>query len=130
MTLTNMVGVRCFFKLLYAIVVLILLHMNNPCIGCSERESQALLALKQGLVADDGGPSLSWGREAQNKDCCGWDGVHCSDQTGHVVKLDLQDQYLQGTFEMTCFPSVEDGCDEGLLFVLVFEYLSDDKGSH
>ncbi|XP_021800166.1 probable leucine-rich repeat receptor-like protein kinase IMK3 isoform X3 [Prunus avium] len=96
MTLTNMVGVRCFFKLLYAIVVLILLHMNNPCIGCSERESQALLALKQGLVADDGGPSLSWGREAQNKDCCGWDGVHCSDQTGHVVKLDLQDQYLQG----------------------------------
>ncbi|CAL2241788.1 unnamed protein product [Prunus armeniaca] len=34
-----------------------------------------------------------------------------------------------GTFETTSFPSVEDGCD-GLLFVLVFEYLSDDKGSH
>ncbi|CAL9007220.1 unnamed protein product, partial [Prunus brigantina] len=73
-TLTNMVRVRCCFKLLYAIVVLILLHMNNPCTGCSERERKALLA----LVADD-----------QNKDCCEWDGVHCSNQTGHVVKLEL-----------------------------------------
>ncbi|XP_008244648.2 PREDICTED: receptor-like protein 12 [Prunus mume] len=94
MTLTNMVGVRCCFKLLYAIVVLILLHMNNPCIGCSERERQALLALKQGLVfVDDYGsnPFLSWGREAQNKDCCEWDGVHCSNQTGHVVELELHD---------------------------------------
>ncbi|CAL9019955.1 unnamed protein product [Prunus brigantina] len=96
MTLTNMVGVRCCFKLLYAIVVLILLHMNNPCIGCSERERQALLALKQGLVVDYIDPFLSWGREAQNKDCCEWDGVHCSDQTGHVVKLDLRYQHLQG----------------------------------
>ncbi|XP_008233039.2 PREDICTED: LRR receptor-like serine/threonine-protein kinase GSO2 [Prunus mume] len=90
MTLTNMVGVRCCFKLLCAIVVLILLHMNNPCTGCSERERQALLALKQGLGAlDDGDPFHSWGREAQNKDCCKWDGVHCSNQTGHVVKLEL-----------------------------------------
>ncbi|CAL2241783.1 unnamed protein product [Prunus armeniaca] len=96
MTLTNMVGVRCCFKLLYAIVVLILLHMNNPCIGCSERERQALLALKQGLVADYGDPFPSWGREAQNKDCCEWDGVHCSNQTGRVVKLDLQYLGLQG----------------------------------
>ncbi|CAL9007206.1 unnamed protein product, partial [Prunus brigantina] len=91
-TLTNMVGVRCCFKLLYAIVVLILLHMNNPCIGCSERERQALLALKQGglVCAYDYDCLISyWGREAQNKDCCEWDGVHCSNQTGHVVKLEL-----------------------------------------
>ncbi|KAH0979475.1 hypothetical protein GBA52_006652 [Prunus armeniaca] len=96
MTLTNMVGVRCCFKLLCAIVVLILLHMNNPCTGCSEGERQALLALKQGLVADYGDPFFSWGREAQNKDCCKWDGVHCSNQTGHVVELDLQYLGLQG----------------------------------
>ncbi|PQM38777.1 LRR receptor-like serine/threonine-protein kinase GSO2 [Prunus yedoensis var. nudiflora] len=97
MTLTNMVGVRCCFKLLYAIVVLILLHMNNPCIGCSDREKQALLALKQGLVADDNGYGLPfWGREAQNKDCCEWDGVYCSNHTGHVVKLDLGFQSLHG----------------------------------
>ncbi|XP_021800397.1 leucine-rich repeat receptor protein kinase MSP1-like [Prunus avium] len=91
-----MVGVRCCFKLLYAIVVMILLHMNNPCIGCSEREKQALLALKQGLMGDDSYRLLSWGREARNKDCCEWDGVYCSNQTGHVVKLDLGFQFLQG----------------------------------
>ncbi|PQM42846.1 putative LRR receptor-like serine/threonine-protein kinase [Prunus yedoensis var. nudiflora] len=95
MTLTNIVGVRCCFKLLYAIVVVILLHMNNPCIGCRERERQALLAFKQGLI-DDNDRLLSWGREAQNKDCCQWDGVYCNNQTGHVVKLDLGDQSLQG----------------------------------
>ncbi|CAL2241822.1 unnamed protein product [Prunus armeniaca] len=91
-----MVGVRCCFKLLCAIVVLILLHMNNPCTGCSERERQALLALKQGLVfvGDYGDPFASWGREAQNKDCCKWDGVHCSNQTGHVVELELY--FVQG----------------------------------
>ncbi|KAL6290309.1 hypothetical protein ACE6H2_007819 [Prunus campanulata] len=94
MTLTNMVGVRCCFKLLHAIVVVILLHMNNPCIGCGERERQALLALKQGLVAHYNDPFLSWGN--QNKDCCEWDGVHCSNQTGHVVKLDLGVHGLQG----------------------------------
>ncbi|PQP95672.1 putative LRR receptor-like serine/threonine-protein kinase [Prunus yedoensis var. nudiflora] len=57
---------------------------------------QALLAFKQGLVDDDNS-LLSWGREVQNKDCCQWDGVYCSNHTGHVVKLDLGGQSLQGT---------------------------------
>ncbi|BFG21978.1 hypothetical protein CerSpe_082520 [Prunus speciosa] len=97
MTVANMVEARSCFKLLYAIVVVLLLHMSSPCIGCSERDMQALLALKQGLVGDDGDRLLSWGREAQNKDCCQWEGVYCSsNQTGHVVKLDLQDQSLRG----------------------------------
>ncbi|XP_021803792.1 LRR receptor-like serine/threonine-protein kinase ERL1, partial [Prunus avium] len=92
-----MVEARCCFKLLYAILVVVLLHMSSPCIGCSERDRQALLALKQGLVGDDGDRLLSWGREAQNKNCCQWEGVYCSsNQTGHVVKLDLGDQSLQG----------------------------------
>ncbi|XP_016652407.1 PREDICTED: probable LRR receptor-like serine/threonine-protein kinase At4g36180 [Prunus mume] len=97
MTVANMVEARCCFKLLYAIVVVLLLHMSSPCIGCSERDRQALLALKQGLVGDDGDRLLSWGREAQNKNCCQWEGVYCSsNQTGHVVKLDLEDQSLRG----------------------------------
>ncbi|PQP94036.1 putative LRR receptor-like serine/threonine-protein kinase [Prunus yedoensis var. nudiflora] len=57
---------------------------------------QALLAFKLGLVDDDN-RLLSWGREVQNKDCCQWDGVYCSNHTGHVVKLDIGDQSLQGT---------------------------------
>ncbi|PQQ02407.1 putative leucine-rich repeat receptor-like serine/threonine-protein kinase [Prunus yedoensis var. nudiflora] len=96
MTVANMVEARCCFKLLYAIVVVLLLHTSSPCIGCSERDRQALLALKQGLVGDDGNCLLSWGREAQNKDCCQWDGVYCNNQTGHVVKLDLGEQSLRG----------------------------------
>ncbi|XP_016650055.1 PREDICTED: probable LRR receptor-like serine/threonine-protein kinase At1g34110 isoform X2 [Prunus mume] len=96
MTVPNMAEARCCFKLLYAIVLVLLLHMNSPCIGCSERDRQALLALKQGLVGDDGDRLLSWGREAQNKNCCQWEGVYCSsNQTGHVVKLDLEDQSLR-----------------------------------
>ncbi|BFG21972.1 hypothetical protein CerSpe_082460 [Prunus speciosa] len=96
MTVANTVEARCCFKLLYAIVVVLLLHMSSPCIGCSERERQALLALKQGLVGDDGDLLFSWGREAQNKDCCQWDGVYCNNETGHVVKLDLGGIYLRG----------------------------------
>ncbi|PQP96033.1 putative LRR receptor-like serine/threonine-protein kinase [Prunus yedoensis var. nudiflora] len=98
MTLTNIdheKQIYCF-KVFYAFLVVLLLRMNNPCIGCSEREMQALLAFKQGLVDDDNS-LLSWGREVQNKDCCQWDGVYCSNHTGHVVKLDLGDQSLQGT---------------------------------
>ncbi|XP_020412996.1 probable inactive leucine-rich repeat receptor kinase XIAO [Prunus persica] len=83
------------FKVFYAFLVVLLLRMNNPCIGCSEREMQALLALKQGLLDDDKS-LLSWGREVQNKDCCQWDGVYCSNHTGDVVKLDLGDQSLEG----------------------------------
>ncbi|CAL8122882.1 unnamed protein product [Prunus armeniaca] len=92
-----MAEARCCFKLIGAIVVVLLLNMNSPCIGCSERDRQALLALKQGLVGDDGDRLLSWGREAQNRNCCQWEGVYCSsNQTGHVVKLDLEDQSLRG----------------------------------
>ncbi|CAL2241715.1 unnamed protein product [Prunus armeniaca] len=92
-----MAEARCCFKLIGAIVVVLLLNMNSPCIGCSERDRQALLALKQGLVGDDGDRLLSWGTEAQNRNCCQWEGVYCSsNQTDHVVKLDLEDQSLRG----------------------------------
>ncbi|PQM38070.1 putative LRR receptor-like serine/threonine-protein kinase [Prunus yedoensis var. nudiflora] len=86
MTLTNIdheKEIYCF-KVFYAFLVVLLLRMNNPCIGCSESDMQALLAFRQGLV-DDNDRLLSWGREVQNKDCCQWDGVYCSNQTGHVV---------------------------------------------
>ncbi|XP_020412983.1 LRR receptor-like serine/threonine-protein kinase GSO1 [Prunus persica] len=33
--------------------------------------------------------SSSWGLEAQKQDCCRWVGVSCSNQTGHVLQLDL-----------------------------------------
>ncbi|CAL2241510.1 unnamed protein product [Prunus armeniaca] len=70
-------------------------------IRCIERERQALLAFKRGLVDEDNSLS-SWGLEAQKQDCCRWIGVYCSNQTGHVIGLDLsykvigEDYFLQG----------------------------------
>ncbi|ONI23138.1 hypothetical protein PRUPE_2G171500 [Prunus persica] len=55
---------------------------------CIEKERQALLAFKRGLV-DKFDVLSSWGSEAQKQDCCRWIGVSCSNQTGHVLQLDL-----------------------------------------
>ncbi|KAI5335043.1 hypothetical protein L3X38_025176 [Prunus dulcis] len=92
------VDLRRCFKLWYAFVVP-LLHMSPSINGCIERERQALLALKQGLVVDTRSQIVStWGTsEGQNKDCCTWKGVYCSNQTGQVVELQLGSQYLQGS---------------------------------
>ncbi|KAI5345431.1 hypothetical protein L3X38_013308 [Prunus dulcis] len=61
---------------------------TNVTIRCIERERQALLAFKHGLV-DKSDLLSSWGSEAQKQDCCRWVGVSCSNQTGHVLQLDL-----------------------------------------
>ncbi|XP_021800606.1 probable LRR receptor-like serine/threonine-protein kinase At4g36180 [Prunus avium] len=55
---------------------------------CIEKERQALLAFKRGLV-DKSDLLSSWSSEAQKQDCCRWIGVSCSNQTGHVLQLDL-----------------------------------------
>nr|GMC99876.1 LRR receptor-like serine/threonine-protein kinase GSO2 [Ipomoea batatas] len=63
-------------------------------IRCIERERQALLDFKHGLVDKDGTLS-SWGSD----ECCNWWGVHCNN-TGHVTMLDLSTHsvfaYLSG----------------------------------
>ena len=56
--------------------------------GCVEKERQALLDFKQGLV-DDFGILSSWGNEEDRRDCCKWRGVQCSNRTSHVIMLDL-----------------------------------------
>ncbi|KAL1322764.1 hypothetical protein AAHE18_14G220300 [Arachis hypogaea] len=61
-----------------------------PSVKCIESERQALLSLKRGfdLTDDDDWPS-SWGDGEQQKECCNWEGVKCSNVTGHVLMLDL-----------------------------------------
>lgn len=56
---------------------------------CIEKERQALLMIKHSLI-DEYGHLSSWGNGEALKDCCKWRGVSCSNQTGHVVKLNLQ----------------------------------------
>ncbi|GLT67269.1 hypothetical protein SLA2020_395900 [Shorea laevis] len=83
-------------QLVYAL--LILLHMQTSIgfnsitgdyeISCTESERQALLAFKQSL-ADEYGSLSSWGSEEEKKECCKWEGVQCSNTTGHVIVLEL-----------------------------------------
>ncbi|KAI5343799.1 hypothetical protein L3X38_011675 [Prunus dulcis] len=67
-------------------------------VRCIERERQALLAFKRGLV-DKFNYLSSWGSEAQKQDCCRWEGVYCSNQTGHVIQLDLPSPDIEYSFQ-------------------------------
>ncbi|XP_015886734.3 receptor-like protein EIX2 [Ziziphus jujuba] len=63
--------------------------------GCIERERQALLSFKHGLL-DKGNFLSSW--TSSNEDCCTWRGISCHNQTSHVIMLNLRqdvDQYYQ-----------------------------------
>ncbi|CAL9757971.1 unnamed protein product, partial [Musa acuminata subsp. burmannicoides] len=57
-------------------------------LGCIPAERSALLEFKRGLK-DPTNRLSSWVGE----DCCKWEGVTCSNHTGHVVKLDLQNPH-------------------------------------
>ncbi|KAM0928067.1 hypothetical protein ACQ4PT_002251 [Festuca glaucescens] len=56
---------------------------------CIPRERDALLAFKARLT-DPSNLLSSWRGE---DDCCRWSGVECSNQTGHVVKLQISNGY-------------------------------------
>ncbi|KAK4571393.1 hypothetical protein RGQ29_029991 [Quercus rubra] len=96
-------GGRSFKLLLLHAFLLILLSAHlSPALGfisgvgvgdannirCIEGERQALLEFKKGLV-DDYGRLSSWQSGDENKNCCNWEGVRCSNLTGHVLELHL-----------------------------------------
>ncbi|RYR16203.1 hypothetical protein Ahy_B04g073198 [Arachis hypogaea] len=88
----------------YAVLMVQLLAWRSSAVvvssvKCIESERQALLSLKRGfdLTHDDDWLS-SWGDGEQQKDCCNWEGVTCSNHTGHVLMLHLQgDGYTRGS---------------------------------
>ncbi|GLT39464.1 hypothetical protein SLA2020_136530 [Shorea laevis] len=90
--------------------LLILLHMQTSIgfnsttgdyeIRCIESERQALLRFKQSLVNENGRLS-SWGSEEEKKECCKWEGVQCSNTTGHVTMLELS--WLRGNLSPSLF---------------------------
>ncbi|RHN55658.1 putative leucine-rich repeat-containing, plant-type, leucine-rich repeat domain, L [Medicago truncatula] len=67
-------------------------HFNSTSstkeVKCKEREREALLRFKQGLQ-DDYGMLSTWRDDEKNRDCCKWNGIGCSNETGHVHMLDL-----------------------------------------
>ncbi|MED6122993.1 hypothetical protein PIB30_045203 [Stylosanthes scabra] len=78
-------------KCVYALVLLMLLYDNAATIHgevkkCLEKERRALLTFKQG-IRDDMGMLSTW---KDDDDCCNWQGVTCSNQTGHVLRLHLR----------------------------------------
>ncbi|KAI4297633.1 hypothetical protein L6164_037516 [Bauhinia variegata] len=76
--------------LLFQLQLQLLVSHSWSAVGCIDRERQALLDLKAGFV-DESGLLSSWGNEEEKRDCCQWERVRCSNQTGHVQML-----YLQG----------------------------------
>ena len=61
------------------------LGLADTHLGCKKHERQALLKIKQDLI-DDYGLLSSW---SFDQDCCTWSGVRCSNQTCHVIMLNL-----------------------------------------
>ncbi|MED6114224.1 hypothetical protein PIB30_078370 [Stylosanthes scabra] len=77
-------------KCVYGLVLLIVLHEDAASIHgevkkCLHKERHALLTFKHGIVGDMGMMS-TW---KDHDDCCKWQGVACSNQTGHVLRLHL-----------------------------------------
>ncbi|KAL6658828.1 hypothetical protein ACP70R_002868 [Stipagrostis hirtigluma subsp. patula] len=64
------------------------LHLQRPA-ACPPHEREALLAFKRGITSDPLGLLLSWQDGDDQGDCCRWRGVRCSNQTGHVIKLQV-----------------------------------------
>ncbi|ONI23057.1 hypothetical protein PRUPE_2G167600 [Prunus persica] len=96
---------RCL-KLFLAFALLLLQNVKGGEVGrsdkdanatgtCVERERQALLAFKRGLV-DEYNSLSSWSSESHKQDCCRWIGVSCNNHTGHVIQLDLEDYLSKG----------------------------------
>lgn len=56
-------------------------------VACIEKERHAFLELKASLVLDDSNLLPSW--DSKSDGCCAWEGIGCSNQTGHVEMLDL-----------------------------------------
>ncbi|XP_047178999.1 receptor-like protein 9DC3 [Vigna umbellata] len=83
----------------------LLLHFSSyNCLSCNPHDKSALLQFKNSVAVVELPPSFdpchsyspktaSWNNET---DCCGWDGVICDSELGHVIGLDLSCTPLKG----------------------------------
>ncbi|BAU02126.1 hypothetical protein VIGAN_11156000 [Vigna angularis var. angularis] len=110
-SITKKVMTTCFPKLCCGLLLLLLpaaqsiLGFNNSAeIKCIERERQALLNFKHGLIDVHDMLLSTWRDDDNSRDCCKWKGIQCDHQTGHVTILRLRGsdtQYLRGALNIT-----------------------------
>ncbi|KAI3835775.1 hypothetical protein MKW92_025123 [Papaver armeniacum] len=59
--------------------------------ACHEKERRALLNFKSSLD-DPSGRLSTWKESLQHRNCCDWYGIQCSDESLHVISIDLETQ--------------------------------------
>ncbi|XP_064995386.1 receptor-like protein EIX2 [Musa acuminata AAA Group] len=76
-------------------------------IRCQETERKALMEFKQRL-RDPSHRLSSWVGE----DCCSWEGIRCTNVTGHVIELHLRNRHRSDVSYMDCSETNfdDDGC--------------------
>jgi hypothetical protein len=79
------VVVHCFLSLA-TIICMFAFASGNPNVLCLEREREALLTFKHGII-DRSNRLSSWIGE----ECCLWRGIRCDNITGHVIQLNLRE---------------------------------------
>ncbi|XP_047947660.1 receptor-like protein EIX2 [Salvia hispanica] len=80
-------------------VLVILLYVfvsGDEEVRCIERERDALLSFKNGLIDAEFDDLSSW----QNNECCAWNGVECSNATGHVIALKVNGVVVKDSGKM------------------------------
>ncbi|XP_045090862.2 receptor-like protein EIX2 [Aegilops tauschii subsp. strangulata] len=88
----------------YLLIILALASAVAPASGngsCIPAERAALLAFKAAITSDPANLLGSW----HGHDCCQWGGVRCHSRTGHVVKLDLHNEFVQQDYASFWFPA-------------------------
>ncbi|XP_022682253.1 LRR receptor-like serine/threonine-protein kinase ERECTA [Setaria italica] len=98
-------------------------------VGCTTKERDALLSFRAGITSDPQNPLASW----SGKDCCQWRGVECSNNTCHVIKVDLCNKFflddLFAPFYSPSFRGMNGKISHGLLTLRHLKYL-DLSGNH
>ncbi|KAI3830323.1 hypothetical protein MKW92_035765 [Papaver armeniacum] len=62
--------------------------------ACHEKERRALLNFKSSLD-DPSGRLSTWKESLQHRNCCDWYGIQCSDESLHVISIDLRNTMLE-----------------------------------
>ncbi|XP_026444351.1 receptor-like protein 9DC3 [Papaver somniferum] len=74
-------------------LIFLLISITLSAHGCHEEERRALLNFKSSLD-DPSGRLSTWKQGVQHRNCCDWSGIGCSDESLHVVSIDLRNTKL------------------------------------